>query len=82
MLYVKQQWLFEQNIGVCDCELLKSAVESGNLKLVKWIQANRPEQGSDLIVGAAITRGHLELTKWLISNTLGNMNRDFICGAL
>ena len=64
------QWLIEKRLFEMNGSVMRSAIISGNLKLVQWLRGMGCEwydyAGEDDLVALAAREGHLELLQWLI----------------
>ena len=46
--------------------VMKAAVLDGNLKLVQWIHANRPEGSLERMIETATSRGFDQIAEWVV----------------
>ena len=64
------QWLIEKRLFEMNGSVMRSAIISGNLKLVQWLRGMGCQWydyvGEDDLVALAAREGHLELLQWLI----------------
>ena len=64
------QWLIEKRLFEMNGSVMRSAIISGNLKLVQWLRGMGCEwydyAGEDDLIALAAREGHLELLQWLI----------------